>query len=65
MTPRMATGAPRPDISESVRKKQPGNSAADVKEMDDLAEAYAKKREKEGSMAGKTFSLDGFLAGKM
>lgn len=47
----------------SEKKAGGGNTAADVKEMDDLAEAWAKKKEGEGSMAGKTFSLDGFLRG--
>ena len=49
----------------SGKKKEMGNSAADVKEMDDLAEAYAKKKAEEGSMAGHEFSLDGFLRGKV
>lgn len=47
----------------SGKKREMGNSKADVREMDALAEAYAKKKEREGSMVGKTFSLDGFLNG--
>ena len=47
------------------KKKGMGNSAADVKEMDDLADAWAKKKAEEGSMVGETFSLDGFLKGKV
>ena len=47
----------------SDKKAGGGNSAADVKEMDELAEAWAKKKADEGSMAGKSFSLDGFLKG--
>jgi len=38
-----------------------GNSRADVNEMDALADAWAKKKEAEGGMDGKTFSLSGFL----
>lgn len=49
----------------SGKKKGGGNSAADVREMDDLADAYAKKKAEEGSMVGKEFSLGGFLKGKM
>lgn len=45
------------------KKKEMGNTKADVDEMDALAEAYAKKKEKEGSMVGATFSLDGFMKG--
>lgn len=47
------------------KKKEMGNTAADVREMDDLAEAYAKKKAEEGSMVGQSFSLDGFLKGKV
>ena len=47
----------------SGKKKEMGNSKADVDEMDALAEAYAKRKEKEGTMVGKTFSLDGFVKG--
>ena len=47
------------------KKKGLGNSAADVREMDDLAEAYAKRKAEEGSAVGETVSLDGFLKGKM
>jgi hypothetical protein len=47
----------------SGKKKEMGNTKADVEEMDALAEAYAKRKAQEGSMVGKTFSLDGFLKG--
>lgn len=46
-------------------KKGMGNSAADVREMEDLAEAYAKRREKEGSVVGKTVNLDEFTRSKV
>ncbi len=49
----------------SDKKKGMGNTKADVDEMDALAEAYAKKKAEEGSMVGKTFSLDGFLKGNV
>lgn len=49
----------------SAKKQGLGNSSADVKEMDDLAEAWAKRKSDEGTMAGETFSLDGFLKGKV
>ncbi|UKK52662.1 hypothetical protein [Prevotella sp. E2-28] len=58
----MITDCPVIDYG-SGKKKEMGNSKADVDEMDALAEAYAKRKAKEGSMAGKTFSLDGFLKG--
>lgn len=45
----------------SAKKNGMGNSSADVKEMDDLAEAWAKKKASEGTKVGETFSLDGFL----
>ncbi len=48
----------------STKKKEMGNSAADVKDMDDLADKWAEKKQAEGSMAGESFSLDGFLKGK-
>jgi len=38
---------------------------SNVHEMDELADAWAKKKSAEGSMAGETFSLDGFLKGKI
>ena len=47
----------------SGKKKEMGNTKADVDEMDALAEAYAKKKAQEGTMVGKTFSLDGFMKG--
>jgi len=47
------------------KKKGFGNSAADVKEMDALADAWAKKKAEEGTVAGETFSLDGFMRGKV
>lgn len=47
------------------KKKGMGNTQADVEEMDALAEAYAKKKEEEGTMVGETFSLDGFLKGQL
>ena len=38
MTPRMATGAPMPDIKESVRKKQPiGTPALPMAEMTEMS----------------------------
>lgn len=49
----------------SGKKKEMGNTAADVREMNDLADAWAKRKAEQGSMAGKTFSLDGFLKGKV
>lgn len=52
-----------PVVDYGSHDKKMGNTARDKQEMDDLAEAYAKKKAKEGSMAGKTFSLDGFLKG--
>lgn len=60
----MVTDGPVIDYG-SGKKKELGNSAEDVKEMDDLADAWAKKKAEEGSMVGETFSLDGFLKGKM
>ena len=52
-----------PVVDYGHKKNGGGNSAADVKEMDDLAEAYAKKKAEEGDMAGQEFSLSGFLKG--
>ncbi len=49
------------DYGSKKDKKGMGNSRADVNEMDALADAWAKKKEAEGSMDGKTFSLSGFL----
>lgn len=57
--------ADQPVIDYGDKKKGMGNSAADRDEMDALAEAYAAKRSKEGSVVGETFSLDGFLKGKV
>jgi len=54
-----------PVIDYGRKKSGGGNSASDVREMDDLAEAYARKKSEEGSMVGKEFSLDGFLRGKV
>lgn len=41
-----------------------GNSASDVREMDELAEAYERRRERGGNMAGRTVNLEEFVKGK-
>lgn len=46
-------------------KRGKGNSRADVKEMDALSDAWNKKKEAEGGMESKTFSLSGFLKGEI
>lgn len=51
----------QPVISFKQPKKGMGNSAKDVAEMDALTEAWKKKND---SMAGKSFSLDGFMKEK-
>lgn len=57
----MVTDQPVIDYGSKKDKKGMGNSRADVNEMDALADAWAKKKEAEGGMDGKTFSLSGFL----
>lgn len=51
----------QPVISFKQPKKGLGNSAKDVAEMDALTAAWEKKN---SSMAGKSFSLDGFMKEK-
>jgi len=51
----------QPVIDYGEKKKGMGNSRQDVSEMDALAEAWAKKKADEGSMAGKTVSLSEFV----
>ncbi|MBQ9655972.1 MAG: hypothetical protein IJV38_08120 [Prevotella sp.] len=57
----MVADQPVIDYGSKNGKKGMGNSRADVNEMDALADAWAKKKEAEGGMDGKTFSLSGFL----
>ena len=48
-----------------AEKKSMGNSAADKREMDALGEAYKKKKEQQGNMAGQSFSLSDFMKEKV
>lgn len=52
----------QPVISYKSEKKGMGNSAKDVKEMDDLADAWM-KHNKGASATGKTISLNEFMKG--
>lgn len=61
----MVADQPVIDYGSKKDKKGMGNSRADVNEMDALADAWVKKKEAEGGMDGKTFSLNDFVEGKV
>ena len=55
----------QPKIDYGSKKKGMGNSRKDVDEMDALADAWAEKKAQEGDDTGETFSLSGFIQGKV
>ena len=54
-----------PVIDYGSGKKGLGNSPSDVRDMDALSAAWSKRQSQEGSKAGQTFSLDGYLREEM